>query len=181
MNTTITALQALYLKLGGSLTDTYDSIANGEEVGNYTTIPDMIEACAQKAGSGGGGSSLPAVTADDNSKLLTVVNGAWDKADPVDSDFVVEFTIDMSQGEPAVTADHTAAEIYTAFQQGKNIKGVAEMDAELGGKTTIVFYITYVMLESGELAGVVFYTFGMEGGLIRITGDTNSWSMDNFS
>lgn len=31
--------------------------------------------------SGGGGSDLPAVTTDDNGKVMTVVEGAWDKAD----------------------------------------------------------------------------------------------------
>lgn len=53
MNNTIQALQGLYIKMGGSLTDTYDAIANGVQVGNYTTIPNMIEACTQLAGSGG--------------------------------------------------------------------------------------------------------------------------------
>ena len=55
MNTTVQALQDLYVKLGGSLTDTYAGIANGAAVGDYVTIPDMIEAVTQKAGSGGGG------------------------------------------------------------------------------------------------------------------------------
>ena len=38
----------------------------------------------QKSGSGGGGggSDLPSVTAEDNGDVLTVVNGAWDKATP---------------------------------------------------------------------------------------------------
>lgn len=37
-------------------------------------------------GSGGGGSSeLPAVTSDDNGDVLTVVSGAWAKADPPSS------------------------------------------------------------------------------------------------
>lgn len=61
MNTTIKALQDLYVKLGGSLTDTYETIASGEKVGNYTTIPDMIEAVTQKAESGGGGGAISAL------------------------------------------------------------------------------------------------------------------------
>lgn len=32
-----------------------------------------------QGGSGGGGSSLPSVTSEDNGKVLGVVNGAWDK------------------------------------------------------------------------------------------------------
>lgn len=55
MNTNIQALQALYVKLGGSLTDTYSDIANGFPVSDYTVIPDMIEAVSKVANSGGGG------------------------------------------------------------------------------------------------------------------------------
>lgn len=47
MNTTVQALQALYVKLGGSLTDTYDNIADGATVADYATIPDMVDAIAQ--------------------------------------------------------------------------------------------------------------------------------------
>lgn len=52
---TIQALQELYLKLGGSLADTYSDIAGGVPVGEYVLIPDMIAACAQIAESGGDG------------------------------------------------------------------------------------------------------------------------------
>ena len=37
---------------------------------------------AEAVASGGGGSSLPSVTDADNGDVLTVVNGAWDKAAP---------------------------------------------------------------------------------------------------
>lgn len=77
MNTTVEALKELYVKLGGSLTDTYSGIANGVQVGNYATIPDLIQACTQKVTSGEEASSLPSVTADDNGKVLTVVDGEW--------------------------------------------------------------------------------------------------------
>ena len=66
---TIEALQKLYVALGGEAAD----------VANLNITPEMISAIADIA-EGGGGSSLPAVTAADNDKLLTVVNGAWDKA-----------------------------------------------------------------------------------------------------
>lgn len=49
MNTTVQALQALYVKLGGSLTDTYDDIADGATVADYATIPDMVDAVAKVA------------------------------------------------------------------------------------------------------------------------------------
>lgn len=77
---TVEALQALYVAFGGSLTDTYEDIADGVPVSDYKTIPNLILALAQKVPSGSG-SALPAVTASDNGKLLTVVEGAWAKAD----------------------------------------------------------------------------------------------------
>lgn len=47
MDNTIQALQNLYVALGGELTDTYETIADGETVANLVTIPDMINAIAQ--------------------------------------------------------------------------------------------------------------------------------------
>lgn len=60
MNTTVQSLQALYVKLGGELTDTYAAIADGAQVGDYTTIPDMIDALSEIAENGGDGGALPA-------------------------------------------------------------------------------------------------------------------------
>lgn len=80
MNNTIQALQALYVVLGGRLTDTYDDIADGVAVSDYVIIPDMILAIAKKATSGGG-ASLPPVTRTNNGQILTVVDGAWAAAD----------------------------------------------------------------------------------------------------
>lgn len=66
MDTTIQALQNLYVSKGGTLSDVADLV----------TIPDMINAIAELPASGGG-ASLPSVTAADNGKVLGVVNGAW--------------------------------------------------------------------------------------------------------
>lgn len=70
MDNNITALQGLYVALGG----------NAEDVAELNTIPDMINAIATVVPTGGGGASLPAVTAADNGDVLTVVDGAWAKA-----------------------------------------------------------------------------------------------------
>ena len=75
----VESLQALYVKLGGALTDTYDNICNGEPVSNYTLSADVIAAIAQVVGSGSG-AALPEVTAEDNGDFLCVVDGAWAKA-----------------------------------------------------------------------------------------------------
>lgn len=48
MNSNITALQNLYVSVGGNLTDTYEDIANGVPVSEYVIIPDMVNAIAKK-------------------------------------------------------------------------------------------------------------------------------------
>ena len=101
MKVTVNSLKDLYVSLGGQLTDTFEVIAGGVPVADYTTIPDVIEACSKIAGSTielpavsgaddgkvlkvidgkwakGTDESLPAVTAEDNGKVLKVANGAW--------------------------------------------------------------------------------------------------------
>lgn len=73
MKTTVEALKALYIALGGQLTDTYEDIAGGVAVSEYVLIPDVIEAISQVVT----GAELPAVTAEDNGKVLKVVDGEW--------------------------------------------------------------------------------------------------------
>lgn len=73
MDNTITALQNLYVALGGTAAD----------VANITYIPDMINAIATQAEtvvSAANAKELPTVTASDNDKVLTVVSGKWQKA-----------------------------------------------------------------------------------------------------
>ena len=69
----VNALKELYKALGGELTDTYQDIADGAAVGDYSLISDCILAIAQIVG----GSTLPEVSADDNGKVLKVVDGEW--------------------------------------------------------------------------------------------------------
>lgn len=80
MDNTIQSLQALYVALGGQLTDTYENIANGTPVSDLVIIPDMINAIAAHVATGGA-AELPAVTAEDDGKVLTVVDGAWAAAE----------------------------------------------------------------------------------------------------
>ena len=78
MKTTVEALKEVYVSLGGALTDTYSTIADGVPVSDYSTNPDVIAAISERAASAG--IELPAVTSADNGDVLTVVNGAWGKA-----------------------------------------------------------------------------------------------------
>lgn len=77
MKVTVNSLKDLYVSLGGQLTDTFEDIAGGVPVADYTTIPDVIEACSQIAGST---IELPAVSGADDGDFLRVVNGKWAKA-----------------------------------------------------------------------------------------------------
>lgn len=43
---TVEALKALYVSLGGALTDVYENIADGAPVSDYTITPDVIAATA---------------------------------------------------------------------------------------------------------------------------------------
>ena len=81
MISSISALQGLYVALGGELSD----------VADITTIPDMLEAISTVASAAA--SELPPVKPADNGKVLTVVSGKWAKADLPEDEL------------PAVTAD----------------------------------------------------------------------------
>ena len=65
MRSTVTALKALYVAFGGE----------ADTVADLTLIPDIITAIASLVGSSGG--VLPAVSADDNGKVLKVAEGVW--------------------------------------------------------------------------------------------------------
>ena len=69
MDTTVIALKNLYVALGGTASD----------VADISLIPDMINAIATVVT--GAGAGLPVVSKSDNGDVLTVVNGAWAKAD----------------------------------------------------------------------------------------------------
>lgn len=66
MNTTVDALKALYVALGGS----------ADDVANVTLIPDMINAIAVVAASATA-AELPKVTSSNNGQVLTVDGGKW--------------------------------------------------------------------------------------------------------
>ena len=68
MDTTVVALKALYVALGG----------DADDVADITLIPDMINAIAAIAGST---VELPKVSKSDNGDVLTVANGKWAKGE----------------------------------------------------------------------------------------------------
>lgn len=76
MSPIILALKSLYVALGGKLTDYYAGIAGGIPVSEMVLTADLI-ACLSKLSIG---IELPAVTAEDDGDVLTVVSGKWAKA-----------------------------------------------------------------------------------------------------
>lgn len=66
MDNIIKALQNLYVALGG----------DADDVADISLTPDMINAIATVSATALG-AVLPAVTAEDNGKVLKVVNGKW--------------------------------------------------------------------------------------------------------
>lgn len=66
MDTTVIALKNLYVALGG----------DADDVAEVNLIPDMINAIATVAATATG-KELPEVTAEDNGKVLKVVDGEW--------------------------------------------------------------------------------------------------------
>ncbi len=68
--------------------------------------------------------ALPAVTAEDNGNVLTVVEDAWGKAAPSGGDvLVVSFSADPNTG--TITADKTYADTMAAINANKLVLGAS--------------------------------------------------------
>lgn len=158
MNTTVQALQALYVKLGGSLTDTYDNIADGATVADYATIPDMVDAIAQISKAE---NLINSVSNDDNGKVLTVVDGAAEFAEPETNTFIVTYTTNGADEHADISCDKTAAEIYAAYESGKTITARLE-GAEPTAEPTIVMHLFIISLISGQ--NVIAFTASGDSG-----------------
>lgn len=100
MEMTVSSILEVYTGLGGDLTDTYEDIAGGIPVAEYSLIPDAIQALAKIAGST---VELPAVSGADNGKVLKVIEGAWGKG--------------TDESLPAVTSED-AGKILGVTEQG---------------------------------------------------------------
>lgn len=94
--------------------------------GTGRAIAEELGAVAQAIeNSGGGGSSLPAVTSEDDGDVLTVVNGAWNKATPSGGGGVLTVQVTQTEADSTyATADKTYAEVMAAIQSGKQVYAV---------------------------------------------------------
>lgn len=82
-------------------------------------------------------------------------------------DFVIEFTITPGT-EMTVTSETTFAQVYSAYQQGKNIKGTSSVT----GLGDLLFYMTQINDSSVKL-----FTYLGTDLLATINGDSEGWSM----
>ena len=96
--------------------------AEGEAIPT-TRLEEMILKIAAAQPSG---NTLPAVTADDNGDVLTVVEGAWGKATPSGGG---AFVVTITDGEDDTQVlDKNWTEINTAVRSGQIVIGVSNYD-----------------------------------------------------
>ena len=89
-----------------------------------SNLTDALIAAKLVGGSGGsgGGSGLPSVTSDDNGDVLTVVDGAWDKAAPSGGGGAA-LIVNLVNAGGNYTSDKTYAEISAAMSAGTPVIG----------------------------------------------------------
>ena len=124
MKTNVESLKALYVKLGGNLTDYYSDIAGGIPVSEYDLISDCILACAKKA-SEGGGSDLPKPGTSGN---VPTSNGtAWVSAPLPKDTFLITAEVDMDNGTVS-NLSASASAVWDAISDGKTPYMIADVD-----------------------------------------------------
>lgn len=120
-STVCDGLRDLYLELGG----------DASAIKECRTVTDYIRALNTVLG--GGGSTLPVVSAEDNGQVLTVVNGQWDKATPSSGPEKFDVTYYHETSGGAEEFDRTSAEILAALEAGKEIRFQIGKDTYLNG------------------------------------------------
>ena len=157
--TNVKSLLALYVKMGGSLTDTYSDIAGGIPVGQYSLISDAVLACSKKYSSGGGlPADFPAEGIANADKFLGFDNSgdyaALDAPSGAEK-FVVTLTDDDSGGEDVRTADKTIAEIVEADSNGAYIVAAAEIAPGMFVEVPLILSMLNEATGGAMFAGII--------------------------
>lgn len=151
---TVEALKALYVSLGGALTDVYENIADGAPVSDYTITPDVIAATA-----GFVGIKETGVQAEKGSVTLFGTKVSAMQTDVNVADGAITGTLKFIQGGIApgtlsgdgnflalrfVDNNNKADSIKVGLVPSASGMGLVELDADMNG----VFKI------AGEIEGV---------------------------
>lgn len=141
--TNVESLKKLYAAMGGDPADVADLKVNAE----------LIDALSDVAGGGGGGSSLPPVTSADNGDVLTVVDGAWNKAAPSGGGLVVNLSYDDATG--VYTAGTKAGVIFSALEAGQYVRFQMDVGTQGYPRTANYLLVGYVLdAEAGYMLGI---------------------------
>lgn len=134
--TIVEALKKLYAAFGGKASD----------VDNIDTNAELINAIADLDVSGG--DSLPTVTTTDNGKVLSVVEGAWNKADiptelpPVtSSDSGKVLTVNSNGNWAAESIDYIDDWITCTVSAGTAAISVSNLSAKFSPSRNVVILI----------------------------------------
>lgn len=132
-NSTVTdALTKIFLALGGDTQKLQDDH-------NLTDYLDDLGDALVKAVK----AELPAVTSADNGKFLSVVNGAWNKADVPSGGEEFLITVTYDEDDQDYKMDKTGEEIIAAFMSGKTLIAVPNFNNFGNGKLRCVSYTAF--------------------------------------
>lgn len=148
-----------------------------EWVGDPPDIPD------DPTPSGGddepAGAGLPAVTGDDNGKVLGVVNGAWDKTEVSggNDDFPVTATLG-TDGDNMTISDlsKSVGEIYAAYSAGKKVHLVMDGSNLVSGMDLDI-PLTQIIGDDVAVFGGNISGAGMATGLVLVMWDGDDASI----
>lgn len=107
-----------------------------------------------REGGGGGGSTLPDVTAADNGKLLGVNNGEWDKVDAPSGTLFVPFTVTKDAGTDDLVCSTTADFADAAAAVAAQTPVIAEVN--FLGATTLFLPLANKVPATGTPTVVAF-------------------------
>ena len=123
------------------------------------------EAAISAAMKNGGGSDLPAVTADDNGDILGVAEGAWGKVAPVSyAPYDVPFSVTIGEQTTATTTA-TYADVIAAHNDGKLLRA----DCDLGNGSNVYYPLGLVNATGGYIAFWGIVNLGTALAYITIT------------
>ena len=165
MNTKIDSLKALYVKLGGSLTDTYSDIAPGVPVADYSVISDMIFAVKEVASSGSGDLSNYYTKEETDLEIQSQISDCKKQA-------VVTCN---TQEKNSFTADKTLEEIKELINDGYEV--ICKITQNGYGYNHVSFPIELKVHEIYE-SRVTF--FGVLDGVQERTSFANKLSISNY-